>query len=92
MALVDRIIVLENGRVAIDGPKDLIQRLQQKSQRKVMGSFIETQRLIIILVFVGFFGYWSTQVELDEMARIQRGHRSRKKRLYSPNLTGASLR
>ena len=31
LALVDRIIVLENGRVAIDGPKDLvIQRLQAK--------------------------------------------------------------
>ena len=29
--LVDRIIVLENGRVAIDGPRDLvIQRLQTK--------------------------------------------------------------
>ena len=37
-----------------------------------MGSFIRNSALlIIILVFVGFFGYWSTQVELDEMARIQ---------------------
>ena len=37
-----------------------------------MGSFVRNSALlIIILVFVGFFGYWSTQVELDEMARIQ---------------------
>ena len=33
LSLVDRIIVLDSGRVAVDGPKDLvIQKLQAKKQ------------------------------------------------------------
>ena len=91
LALVDRIIVLENGRVAIDGPKDLVSSASKKS-RKVMGSFIRNSALLIIIWFLLVFWLPVDVSSLTKWPAPGCSHSKLKEKAYSPNLTGDSLR
>ena len=59
LSLVDRIIVLDNGRVAVDGPRDLvIQKLQAKKQLKINASLYSKHSIVDYIDYLhNFFSH-----------------------------------
>ena len=72
LSLVDRIIVLDNGRVA-GWPRDLvIQNFKQRKQLKINASLYSKHSIIDYFDYLTIFlVIWSNLVVLDELSRVQ---------------------
>ena len=68
LSLVQRIVVLDAGRVNVDGPKENTRALEG---RCLMAYLRNSILLFIIVVFTVFAIWWSNSVQLDEFSRMQ---------------------